>query len=137
LKRIHKVIAICGSAALLTLTLTPAALAAGTRLSGSGARTIASLPTTDIKGSPAKFSPSTLSVKSRQTTSPCTKAQASFEMLNKKSTTEKVVFTSGGHTVLTVKVKAHAGEFICIPAGSSGTAVGKLTDGKKLTVHVS
>ncbi len=29
MKRIHKVIAICGSAALLTLTLTPAALAAG------------------------------------------------------------------------------------------------------------
>jgi hypothetical protein len=123
---------------LAVLVLTPAALAAGgARLSSGSAGSRAALPTTNIQGSPAKFSPNSLNVVSRATTTNCTKAQASFLMVNKESKNEKVVFTVQGQVVLTVTVKPHAGEYICIKKGAKGTAIGKLSDGKKLTVNVT
>lgn len=138
MRRIHKLFAVGASSLLLGLALTPAALAAGSaRLSGGRAGTAASLPKTTIKGSPAKFSPSSLNVKSKETGTTCTSSQASFEMLNKESKNEKVVFTVNGTPVLTVTVKAHGGEFICIKKGDKGTAIGKLKDGKKLTVKIT
>lgn len=136
MRRIHKVIAICGSSALLTLTLTPAALAAGTRLS-SRVGSAASLPASAIKGSPAKFSPSSLNAKSKQTTSPCTVAQASFGILNKESKNEKVTFFVGSKNEGSVTIPKGKGEAFCFAKGSHGTLVGKLSDGKKLTVHIS
>ncbi len=134
MKRIHKFAAVGVSSLIVTFALMPAALAAGTGVSGTGTRTIAKLPTTLIKGSPPKFSPSTLNVKAKQTGSKCTTPQSSFKILNKKSKAEKVTFTQGGKTVVTFKVPAHDRANICIPAGTHGTLVGKLTDGKKLTV---
>ena len=131
----NKFAAIGASGALLALTLTPAALAAGTaRVGSSGAGAAATVPTTTIKGKPAKFSPSSLSAKAKGTGTTCTSAQASFEMLNKKSKSQKVNFTGTGGVKGSVTVAAHKGEFICITKGYTGTLTGKLKDGKKLTV---
>ena len=138
MRRIHKFAAVGISSLMATVVLTPAALAAGgARLSSGHAGVAAGLPTTDIKGSPAKFSPNSLSVKSRETSTTCTKAQASFEMINKKGTSETVTFTVNGTVVLTTVVPAHGGDYICIKKGATGTAIGHLNDGKKLTVHFS
>ena len=58
-------------------------------------------------------------------------------MTNKKSVTEKVKLTGTGITgSLTVKIKSHHKEVICLKAPYTGTVTAKLlSDGKKLKVH--
>jgi hypothetical protein len=138
LRRIQKPFAVGATAVLAGLALTPAALAAGSaRVSSARVGSAASLPASAIKGSPAKFSPSSLSAKSKQTSSSCTLAQASFGILNKESKNEKVTFFVGSKNEGSVTIPKGKGEAFCFAKGSHGTLVGKLSDGKKLTVHIS
>lgn len=134
MRRIHKLFAVGASSVLLGLMLTPAALATGTASGGAAGRAI-TVPNTNIKGSPAHFSPSSLSAKARWdgVQADCT-SQLSFTLTNLKSVAEKVNFTGTNlkPTSFTVNPKSRFG--ICVPKGYTGTVHGKLTDGKKLTV---
>jgi hypothetical protein len=135
LKRINKYAAVGISSIVAACALTPAALAAGTARIASAKGAVATLPTTSIKGKPARFSPSKLHAVARWATgTTCTKAQASFQMLNKKSKAQKVTFTVQGKKVLTVFVKPKHVEYICVSAGFTGRTVGHLKDGKRLIV---
>lgn len=134
MRRIHKLFAVGASSLLLGLTLTPAALAAGSARVSSAKGALAALPNTNIKGSPAKFSPDSLHAKARGNGSTCTSSDASFTILNKESKTEKVTFFEGSKNEGTVSIAKKSGEYICVGKGFTGTLKGKLKDGKKLTV---
>ncbi len=137
LTRIHKVIAICGSSALLALTLTPAALAAGSAragLGGTGSR--AAVPNANIKGTPPHWTPTSLSAKAKWTGGTCTSAQVSFTVSNFENKAETITLTgtNGFHKSSgSVPAKTKAG--VCITKGYAGTLKATLNDGKKLTVH--
>ena len=97
------------------------------------------VPNSNIKGKPAHFSPTTLSASSRWdgVHADC-KAQASFTMTNKKSVNESVKVTATGISgSLKATIKPNHSEFVCLGKAYTGTVTAKLTDGKKLTVHVS
>jgi hypothetical protein len=132
LKRIHTFAAVGIPSLIATVVLSPAALAAGGVR--AGASTAAGLPTTHIEGKPAKFSPSKLTVKDKLTGTTCTKSQASFDMLNNENTAETVKFYVHGGLFRTETVAAHKGQYICSKKGLRYQAIGKLSDGKKLTV---
>lgn len=132
MKRIRKFAATGISGLMATVVLAPAALAAGGVRAGAG--TAAGLPTTHIKGKPAKFSPSRLTVKEKLTGNTCTKSQASFEILNNENTTETVKFYVNGGLFRTDTVAAHKRLYICSKKVGKYKAIGKLSDGKKLTV---
>jgi hypothetical protein len=137
LKRIHKLAAVGISTIMVGAALTPAALASGvTRLSSGRAGSAPPFPYSTIKGKPAKFSPTTLTGKSKETTS-CTESSATFGILNAESKAEKVAFSSGGKSAGSVTIPAKKGVYFCFKKGAKGTLVGKLSDGKKLTVHVT
>lgn len=137
MRRIHKFAAVGVSSLMVTFALTPAALAAGVA-SSRAARSTASLPASAITGSPAKFSPSTLKGKSKEPSGgTCTTSDATFGILNKESKTEKVTFFVGTKNEGSVKIPKSKGVAFCFTQGEHGTIVGKLSDGKKLTVHVS
>ncbi len=131
MKKIHKFFAVGALGLLLTLALTPAALAFGTARAG---RT-ASLPNTNVKGTPAHFSPTRLSAKARwNNATTCTTPQASFTVDNKKGVAETVTFS--GAASGSVVVPAHSKYIICVTKGITGKMIGRLADGKKLTVHL-
>lgn len=136
MRRIHKLFAVGASSVLLGLTLTPAALAAGSaRLSSGRAGSAATLPATSIKGSPAKFSPDSLKAKAKEPSGgTCSSATASFVILNKESKTEKVTFFVGSKNEGSVSIAKKKGEYICVGQGFTGTLKGKLSDKKSLTV---
>lgn len=117
---------------MVTLALTPTALAAVSATGVNAGRAIA-LPNSNIKGTPAHFVPSQLTAKARWTTTPCTASQASFTLTNKKGT-QTVTFS--GAASGTVTVPAHMKWLICVAKGRTGKLVGKLKDGKKLIVHL-
>jgi hypothetical protein len=133
MRRIHKILAVGGASLLVMLALTPAALAAVSASGGNSGRAI-TLPNSNIKGRPAHFVPSQLTAKARWTTATCTATQASFTLTNKKGKTEVVTFSGAANG--TVTVPAHMKWFICVGKGGTGKLVGKLTDGKKLIVHL-
>ena len=138
MKRIHKVIAICGSSALLTLTLTPAAFAAGSTRAGLGgaAGRAATVPNANIKGKPPAWHPTSLSAKAKWTGAACTAAQVSFTISNFENKAEAITLTgtNGFHkTSGTIGAKKKVG--VCITKGYTGTVhITLLADGKKLTV---
>jgi hypothetical protein len=134
MKRIHKFAAMGICSLMATFALAPAALAAGTASGAAAGRTL-TLPNSNIKGSPAHFSPSSLSAKARWTNgTPCTQSSGSFTMTNKKSKSEKVTFTGKNFQTFTVTVGAGKVDGICITKGYHGTLHGTLNDGKKLSV---
>jgi hypothetical protein len=122
----------------LTLTLTPAALAAGSARSGvGGAGFRAAVPNANIKGSPPHWSPTSLTAKAKWDNNPADcGAQASFTISNFESKAEKITLsgTKGFHTS-SGNVAAKTKVAVCITKGYSGTLKATLKDGKKLTVH--
>jgi hypothetical protein len=131
-------LAVGSSGLLLGLALTPTALAVRTASGASrgAAGSALTLPNTNIKGSPAHFSPSKLSAKARWTSgTTCTLSVSSFTITNKKAKSKLVTFTgTGGFTPFSTTVLPKQTVGICITKGYTGTLTGKLADGKKLTV---
>jgi hypothetical protein len=146
LRKTHKIAAVGCSSLLLSLALTSAALAgAGSK---AASRTVASvrisaasaarLPNTNIKGNPAKWSPSSLNAKGRWAGSPtpCTTSEGSFTETNKENKAEKVKFKATGVSgSLKEKIPAHEKFVFCITKGYHGTVTGTLSDHKKLKAH--
>ena len=138
MRRIHKVVAICGSTALLTLTLTPAALAAGSARAGvGGVAGRAAVPNASIKGSPPHWTPTSLSAKAKWTGASCTMAQASFTISNFETKSEKLTLTgTNGFQKSSGTVAARKKAGVCVTKGYNGTVhVTLKADGKKLAVH--
>lgn len=138
MRRIHKVIAICGSSALLMLTLTPAALAAGSARAGlGGTASRAAVPNASIKGSPPHWTPTSLSAKAKWTGATCTSAQTSFTISNFESKSETITLTgTNGFQKASGTVPAKTKAGVCVTKGYNGTVHATLkADGKKLTVH--
>jgi hypothetical protein len=134
-RRVHKSAAAGVSIVTITFALAPATLAAG----AAGA---ASLPNSDIKGTPAHWSPSKLAAKARWdgVVADCGQAQGSFTIHNAKSVPENVTLTGtngfksrNAHGAINpLSPRGFAG--ICVKKGYKGTATAKLSDGKKLTI---
>ncbi len=138
LKRIYKFAAIGASGALLAVAVAPAAVAAGTA-NGSVAKahTAATLPNSNIKGKPAKWSPSKLTAKARWSGPPtqCSVAQGSFTMNNTTKKGQTVKITGTKHfTPFSGTIPAKTKVVDCVTKGYKGTLTVKLKDGKKLTV---
>lgn len=136
MKRIHRFVAVGASGLLLTLALTPAALAAGGARAATGVGT-ASVPNSNIKGKPTHFSPNKLSATAKNPpgSTTCTASKASFSMTNLKKSTQTVTLTgTDGLHGGTVSIAPSTREIICVTKGYKGTITGKLKDKKKLTV---
>ena len=135
MKRIHKFFAAVSVCSLMaTFALAPAALAAGTASGAAAGRTV-TLPNSNIKGSPAHFSPSALSAKARwDGVSSCSTSQGSFTISNHKNVAEKLTLSGTGLKPASGKVGAHKVVVVCITKGYTGTVHVTLKDGKKLTV---
>ncbi len=139
-----KAAAIVLGAAPLLLVMTPGAGASAPRASvaletsaRSAARPATStLPKVKIKGSPASFVPTAVSATATLTGSSCVQAQASFNIKNKESVTEKFTITgTDGLIGGTAKLRALTKGFICVSSGYTGVMTLKLkSDGKTATV---
>ncbi len=92
------------------------------------------LPKTKIVGAPAHFKPTALTATAIETAS-CAKAQASFKIVNKESTGEKVKLT-GTDGLVGVKgtIPASTVDFVCVSSGYTGVVTVKLTDDNTVTV---
>lgn len=139
MRRIHKITAVGASSLLLTLALTPAALAAGDARGRAVSRiavgVAASIPNSNITGKPAHWKPSSLSAKAKWTgANPCPQSQTSFTMTNKESTAERVTLSGPGLKSSSGKIPAGDRFGACISKGYKKTAHVALKDGKKLTV---
>lgn len=136
MKRIYKFAAVGISGLMATFALTPAALAASSA-SGAAAGRALTLPNSNIKGNPPKWSPSSLSAKARWTNgTPCTTTSGSFTETNTTSKSQTVKATATGISgSLKSTIPAHKRFVLCITKGYHGTVHVKLvSDGKVLSV---
>jgi hypothetical protein len=138
LKSIHKFATVGVSSLMVTVALTPGALAAGTARASVGVAAVraATLPNSNIKGRPTHFSPSSLTATARWAgSSSCTASQGSFTITNTKSRTEKVkVVATGISESLRARIRPHHVYIVCLTTGYTGTVHAILKDKKKLTV---
>lgn len=135
LRRVHKSAVVGVFMLMVAFALAPAALAAG------GARAV-SLPNSNIKGTPAHWSPTKLTAKARWdgVQADCGQSQGSFTIHNKESVSEYVTLTGtkgfnsrNAHgPVNPLSPGGFAG--VCVKKGYKGTVTAKLSDGKKLTI---
>ena len=134
LRRIHRSATLGVSILMVAFALTPAALAAG------AARAV-SLPNSNIRGTPAHWSPSKLTAKARWdgVVADCGPSQGSFTITNKKSVAEHVTLTGtkgfkSRFAGIVNPIPPGSLRGICVKKGYEGTATAKLSDGKKLTI---
>jgi len=132
--------AVICSSLLLSAVLTPTAVAGGSvTATHRGAESTASVPTADITGKPAHFTPSRLSVTALGTNpSECPKSQYSFYLRNEQQKSETLHITGTNFATYSTKIPATVKGGQCIgPTNYSGTVIYKLSDGKKLILSVS
>ncbi len=136
IKTVAIVAALGATPALIVAVPSNAGAASGPRVSFAGAHPD-TLPTSTIKGSPAKFKPAALTATGAwDGTSSCTTAVASFNINNAEAVTEKFKVTATGITgALKIALPAGQGTSICVTTGYSGVLTAKLkVDSKTLNV---
>jgi hypothetical protein len=95
------------------------------------------LPNSNILGSPARFSPASMTPKpAKLTGSACNSAQASATITNQEKTYQAVVVTgnhhfTGQYGVIPAKTEVD----VCVAKGYHGTVHVTLADGKQLTMN--
>ncbi len=135
IKTVAIVVALGATPALLAVP-SNAGAASGPRLAVADAHPD-TLPTSTIKGSPAKFHPAALTATGVwDGSSECTTSVASFNINNSEAVTEKIKVTATGIAgALKIPLPAGQGTSICVTTGYSGTVTAKLkVDGKTLNV---
>jgi hypothetical protein len=100
---------------------------------GAVAASAAAVPKSTIKGSPAKFTPATLTATGKLPSGgKCAAKYASFEFINSEKVAEKFKLSATGLGTGSGSVPAGAGEYICIPKTFKSTVKVTLTSDKKV-----
>jgi hypothetical protein len=103
---------------------------------GAATTSSAAVPKSSIEGSPAHFTPTSLTATGKLPSGgACAAKYASFEFINKEKVAEKFKVTATTLGSDSGSLPAGDGEYLCIPKGYTGTVHVELTsDSKKLTV---